>query len=168
MRHLVIALFGAVLLVSTLVSSGAVASDMDHHHGVVVEQAWARATPGAAKSGAAYVTLSNHGDEVDRLIEVKSDLAARTEIHTHVMTDNVMKMMKVEGGVEIEPGSPTVFKPGGLHIMFMGLNQPFVEGETLPVTLVFEKAGEMTIDVTVQSIGAMEPMKMDHDHSHGS
>lgn len=139
----------------------------DEHQGIVVEEAWARASAGAAKSGAAYLTIANHGDEVDRLISVASDAATRVEIHTHVMSENVMRMMEVEGGVEIEPGSPTVFKPGGLHVMFMGLKEPFVEGETFPITLTLENAGEMTVDVSVEGIAAMEPSHEDHHHGHG-
>lgn len=137
------------------------------HSGVMAESAWARATAGPAKAGAAYLTLMNAGHETDRLVDVKSDLAKRTEIHNHLMEGSVMKMAKVEGGVEVVPGSPTVFQPGGLHVMFMGLKKPFVEGEKLPLTLVFEKAGEMQIEFVVQGVGAKQPMNA-KGHSHGS
>ncbi|MEQ8319410.1 MAG: copper chaperone PCu(A)C [Rhodospirillales bacterium] len=164
-RILLIALCGLLLTVTE-----PRAHDMKHS-GIVAEQAWARASAGPAKAGAAYLTLANHGDEADRLVSVKSDLAKRTEIHNHVMDGGVMKMVHVEGGVEVTPGSPTVFQPGGLHVMFMGLNKPFIEGETLPLTLVFEKAGEVEVEFVVQGVGAKEPahgMHDGHNHKHGS
>lgn len=136
------------------------------HDGIMVEQPWARATAGPAKAGAAYMTLVNHGGATDRLLGAKSDLAARTEIHTHLMENGVMKMRQVEG-IEVAPGTPTVLQPGGLHIMFMGLKAPFKEGQELPLTLVFEKAGEVPVTFTVQGVGASQP-KHNHDHSkHG-
>lgn len=163
------ALFGATMALVGMLLVLATQAHAEHDHGaksIVVEQAWARASAGAAKSGAAYVTLSNVGDKADRLVAVDSEVAERVEIHTHVMTDNVMKMMEVEGGVEVEPGSPTVFKPGGLHIMFMGLKERLVEGNRFSITLTFENAGAVEAEVTVQSITAMEP-DSDHDHGHG-
>ena len=137
----------------------------------MVEEAWARASAGPAKAGAAYLTLSTMGHDVDRLVEVKSDLANRTELHNHIMEGSVMKMVRVEGGIEVAPGTPTVLQPGGLHVMFMGLKKPFIEGEKLPLTLIFEKAGEVNVEFVVQGVGARGPApRMNHDpqHKHGS
>ncbi len=132
------------------------------HGGLIVEQPWARASAGPAKAGAAYMTLANMGDKADRLIDVKSDLAARTEIHTHLMEGGVMKMIRVDG-IDVEPGTPTTLQPGGLHIMFMGLKKPFAKGEKLPLTLVFEKAGAIQVQFVVQGVGAKAP---EHDMQH--
>lgn len=166
MRILKYALLSAMCLFATFASA-----DSMKHTGVMVEQPWARATAGPAKAGAAYMTLMNHGQETDRLVGVESDLAARTEIHTHLMEDGVMRMRKVEG-IEVAPGTPTVLQPGSLHVMFMGLKAPFVEGQELPLTLIFEKAGEVPVTFTVGGVGAKQPEhKHDHGghkHSHGS
>lgn len=158
-------LFSICAVVFAVLASPSMADGMKHG-GIMVEQPWARATAGPAKAGAAYMTLVNHGHAADRLVGAKSDLAARTEIHTHLMENGVMKMRQVEG-IEVAPGTPTVLQPGGLHIMFMGLKAPFKEGQALPLTLVFENAGEVPVTFTVQGVGASQPMH-DHDHSkHG-
>lgn len=148
----------AVVCSFLLMASQSFAADMKHG-GIMVEQPWARASAGPAKAGAAYMTLANMGDKTDRLIDVKSDLASRTEIHTHLMEGGVMKMTRVDG-IDVELGTPTTLQPGGLHIMFMGLKKPFVKGEKLPLTLVFEKAGAIQIEFIVQDVGAKTP---EHD-----
>jgi len=159
----------AFLCAAFLVASHADA-DQTKNNGIMVEESWARATAGPAKAGAAYFTVANMGEETDRLVAVKSELAKRTEIHNHLMEDGVMKMRHVDA-VEVAPGTPTVLQPGGLHIMFMGLHKPFVKGETLPMTLVFEKAGEIDIEFVVQGVGAKSIQHNGHDghkHKHGS
>ncbi len=171
MKKMISAMKVAVIaLVAIFAANDSMAADMKHA-GIMVEQPWARATAGPAKAGAAYMTLVNHGQETDRLVGARSDLAKRTEIHTHLMDNGVMKMRQVEG-VEVEPGTPTVFQPGGLHVMFMGLKAPFKEGQELPLTLVFEKAGDVPVTFKVRGVGAGAPMQgHDHDkhkHSHGS
>jgi len=155
MRIFMTALICTVLLGISQASAHEVKSN-----GLMIKDSWARASAGPAKAGAAYLTIANMGQETDRLIEVKSDLAKRTEVHNHLMEDGVMKMRHIKA-VEVSPGTPTILQPGGLHIMFMGLNRPFVEGETLPMTLVFEKAGEVDIEFIVQGVGARK-------HKHGS
>lgn len=94
-KILLVALCGLLLTVTS-----PRADDMKHN-GIMAEQAWARASAGPAKAGAAYMTLANHGHDADRLVGVKSNLAKRTEIHNHVMDGGVMKMVHVEGGVEV-------------------------------------------------------------------
>jgi copper(I)-binding protein len=132
--------------------------DASHMNTLHVAHGWARATPGMARNGAAYMTLHNMGKTDDKLIDAASDVAARTEIHTHIMDGTVMKMRKVEGGVAFASGKEVTFKPGGLHIMFLGLKAPLKEGSTFPVTLTFEKAGKKTVEIKVQKVGAMMPM----------
>lgn len=127
---------------------------------IVVEGPWARASAGPARAGAAYMTFVNKGKETDTLVGVESDISKRTEMHNHLMEDGVMKMRQVEG-IEIAHGEPTVLQPGGLHVMFMGLHEPLKEGQTFPLTLVFQNAGKMTVDVTVQGVGAKG---MSHGH----
>ena len=116
----------------------------------MVDDAYARSSGAHAKAGAAFMMIVNHGAEDDRLVAVSSDAAQRVELHTHLADGNgVMRMIKVEDGIAVPAGGAAMLKRGGDHVMFMGLNQPFVEGETIPVTLVFEKAGEMTVEIPV-------------------
>jgi copper(I)-binding protein len=118
--------------------------------GIVVEDAYARASTPTAKSGAAFMVLMNTSDQDDRLIGAKSDVAARVELHTHrEIADGVMKMMEVEEGFVIPAGGSHMLARGGDHVMFMGLNEPFADGDTVAVTLVFEHAGEVAVEIPV-------------------
>ncbi|WIV50132.1 copper chaperone PCu(A)C [Marivivens sp. LCG002] len=100
-----------------------------------------------AKSGAAFFTIRNTGDTDDRLIDAKSDAAARVELHTHIMEDGIAKMRQVEDGFPIPAGSEHLLMRGADHVMFMGLNEPFVDGKMVAVTLVFESG--LTLDVEI-------------------
>ena len=115
-----------------------------------VENAYARSSGMGAISGAAFMVLTNTGAEDDRLVAARADVAERVEIHTHIEDANgVMRMVEVEDGIAVAAGESHALKRGGDHIMFMGLKAPFVDGETFPVTLVFERAGEVVVDITV-------------------
>ena len=116
-----------------------------------VNNAWAGATPGKAENGAAYVTIQS--PTADRLVSASTPVAKKTELHTMSMQGMVMKMRPVSG-VDILAGQPVSLKPGGEHIMLMGLKQPLREGQSFPLTLDFEKAGPRTITVTVEKAGA--------------
>jgi copper(I)-binding protein len=132
---------------------------------ILIQHAWARASIGAAKAGAAYLTLVNHGGAPDRLVSVRTPVAERAGLHSHTMEDGVMKMRPV-GAIEVAPGEPTVLGPGGLHIMMMGLKAPLVEGERFPVTLVFERAGEATVHVIIDKATSMHgPLQEHSDHT---
>ena len=114
---------------------------------ITIDDAYARSSGKNAKAGAAFMTITNSGED-DRLIGVTSDVAARVELHTHKENaDGVMQMLHVEEGFDLPAGAEHHLKRGGDHVMFMGLNQPFEHGATVPVTLIFEKAGEMTLEI---------------------
>ncbi|MEM7271178.1 MAG: copper chaperone PCu(A)C [Pseudomonadota bacterium] len=133
---------------------------------IMAMKPYAYATTHHAKAGGAYVSLMSHG-ATDRLVSAASDAAKRVEIHTHKEVDGVMKMREVEGPLTLSPDTPITMEPGGIHVMLMGLNGPLTEGETLDVTLTFEKAGEMTVTVPVVARDAAK--KKGHgDHSHGA
>jgi copper(I)-binding protein len=116
---------------------------------------WARATAGTATAGAAYMTLNNAGATADRLTEASSPVAARTEIHTHIIEGDIMRMRAVEG-VDLPPGETVEFQPGGLHVMLIGLTAALQEGESFPLTLTFAAAGATTVEVKVLQPGAIE------------
>jgi len=143
--------------VALLLAFTAQAGDMKHG-GIVVKDAWSRATP--ARSGVTYLTVFNHGEQMDRLVDVESPVARKAELHAHLMKDDVMRMRKVDG-IEVHPGEPAVLAPGGNHVMLMGLHAALKEGQTFPVTLNFEKAGKITVEVRVSKAGAMKPGNRD-------
>ncbi|MFW8594586.1 copper chaperone PCu(A)C [Cribrihabitans neustonicus] len=117
---------------------------------VMVEDAYVRVASKAAKAGAAFMKIANNGAGDDRLIEVRSDVAARVQLHTHEAGDGgVMKMRHVEDGISIPADAGHALKRGGDHVMFMGLKRSLEHGDTVPLTLVFEKAGEITLQVPV-------------------
>ena len=98
---------------------------------LVIEAPWARATPGGAQVGGAYFKVTNTGVEADRLIGGSLPTAASVEVHEMSMTDGVMRMRKLENGLEIKPGQTVELKPGGYHIMFMGLREGLKQGQPI-------------------------------------
>lgn len=117
---------------------------------LTVSDAYARSSGGFAKTGAAFLLISNSGPEDDRLIAVRSDAAERVELHTHLIDANgVARMIEVEDGIAIPAGSTQALQRGGDHIMFLGLTAPFEQGQTIAVTLVFEHAGEIAVEIPV-------------------
>ncbi len=151
--------FAAVLTVAALLPTTAFAAD------IKVEKSWARASAGMAKAGAAFLTIHNGGGSDDRLVAAKANVSRKAELHTHIKDGAVMKMRQVEA-IDVPSGETVMLQPGGMHVMFMGLNAPFKEGEHFPLTLVFEKAGEVTVDVSVQGVGA-KGMGNEDMHDHG-
>jgi copper(I)-binding protein len=119
-----------------------------------ISAAWARATPKGAKVGGGYLTISNTGDASDRLVGGASAVAKEVQIHEMSMVNGVMKMRPVAGGLEIKPGATVTLKPGGYHVMFVGLAQPLKQGEHFKVTLEFAKAGKVDVDFTTEGVGA--------------
>ncbi|MEK7245054.1 MAG: copper chaperone PCu(A)C [Pseudomonadota bacterium] len=124
--------------------------------GVTVENPFARPSVGAAGAGAAYMTIRNQGP-ADRLIAVSTPAARVAELHTHIREGDVMRMRKIEA-IEIPAHAAVNLAPGGLHVMLMGLHQPLKTGDTFAVTLAFEKAGAIAVQVPVKEMGAGTPM----------
>lgn len=127
---------------------------------------WSRATPDAAKVGGGYLTVENGGSTADRLVAVEIPFAARGEIHEMAVTNGVMTMRELEKGVEIPAGGKVEFKPGGLHLMFMGLKQPLKQGEKVKGTLTFEKAGKLDVEFAVEGVGARQGAATDPHKAH--
>lgn len=141
---------------------------------ITVSDAYARSSAPMSQSGAAFMAITNTGED-DRVVGATSDAAERVELHTHLKDANgVMKMVEVKEGFPLPSGSTHMLQRGADHIMFMGLTAPFEEGKTIRVTLTFEKAAPLEIEVPVdlQRGGAMNgKMEMNkgemkgHDHS---
>jgi copper(I)-binding protein len=121
-----------------------------------IDTPWARASAGTSRPTAAYLTIRNSGDRPERLIGVAAPAAGHTEVHGMAHEDGVMKM-RPAGPLEIPAGGEVELAPGGLHIMLMHLNAPLEEGGTLPLTLIFESAGEVTVEAPIAGIGADAP-----------
>lgn len=140
-RHFLVAAIAASLFAQS-------AAAMDGT--IMVEDAYAFSASPSAKSGAAFMMLMNHGEEDDRLLSASSGAAQRVELHSSAEDDaGVVRMAPIEDGIDIPAGGSAMLARGGDHVMFMGLNGAFTDGDTVPVTLTFEKAGEITVDIPV-------------------
>jgi len=146
----------AVLTVGLLTTAPARAEEIKAGD-LVITQAWSRATPGGAKVGGGYLTIENKGTAPDRLIGGASDAAGKVEVHEMTMNNGVMTMRPVEKGLTIDPGKTVKLAPGGLHLMLMNLKGPLKQGEKLPMTLEFEKAGKVQVSFDVEAAGASGP-----------
>jgi periplasmic copper chaperone A len=124
---------------------------------LVITQAWSRATPNGAKIGSGYLTIENKGAAADRLVGVSADVAGKVEVHEMAMNNGVMTMRPLETGLTIDPGKTVKLAPGGYHLMMFDLKSPLKQGDALPVTLEFEKAGKVKVSLDVQAIGAQAP-----------
>jgi hypothetical protein len=148
--------FAAAISVALLCAAPARAQEVKAGD-LVITQAWTRATPNGAKIGGGYLTIENKGSTPDRLIGGSADIAGKLEVHEMAMTDGVMKMRPLDNGLTIDPGKSVKLAPGGYHLMMFDLKNPLKQGDTVPITLKFEKAGEVKVSLAVQGIGAQAP-----------
>ena len=139
------------------------------HNGVVhlgdinISLPFTRATLPNAPVAGGFLTIENTGTEPDRLVSATSDIAGEAQIHEMAMQGDVMKMRQLADGLEIPAGETVVLAPSGFHIMFMGLKQALVEGETITVTLTFEKAGTVDVVLPIEAAAADAPTA---EHAH--
>jgi copper(I)-binding protein len=132
---------------------------------LVITAPWSRATPKGAPVAGGYLSITNNGTEPDRLIGGSFPGAGKVQVHEMTMSNGVMRMRPVVGGLEIKPGQTVMLKPGGYHLMFMRFKGQLKAGETVTGTLTFQKAGSVTVTYQVVSMGAPGPaggMHMDH------
>lgn len=127
-----------------------------------ISQAWTRAMLPGAKVAAGFVTITNSGRAAERLVSASSPIAAKVELHSMAVVDGVMTMRPIVGGVSVPAGGTVELKPGGDHLMLMGVSTPLKEGDRVPVTLVFENGEEASVELMVMPAGA-KVMK----HNHG-
>jgi len=143
------------LLIVAVVVAGLAGPAAAHEHGhgpIKIDHPFARATAPTAKNGAAFMKLMNNG-ATDRLVSAAADVSEVVELHTHIKEGDIMRIRKVDA-IEVVGGGMTELKPGGLHVMLIGLKAPLVEGARFPLTLTFEKAGTVTVEVEVKGAGA--------------
>jgi len=132
---------------------------------LVVSHPHIRATPPKAPVSAGYLTIKNNGSDADRLLNAHASFAGRVQIHNMKVIDGVARMRPQKDGVPIPAGEEITLKPGGLHVMFMKLDEQMQAGEKRTVTLIFEKAGKIEINMEVLSSEDLEKMSGEHGHS---
>ncbi len=150
--------FAAVFAATLSLASAAVAHDYTVGS-LSVDHPWARATPHGAKVAGGFLTVVNNGTVDDRLVSVVADVAEHAEIHEMSMKDNVMTMRPLAGGLAVPAGGEVALKPGGYHLMLVGLKRMLRQGESFAATLTFEKAGAVEVSFQVEA--------MTHGGGHG-
>ena len=139
MLSLILQRIFAAVLMGLMMLSPAMASDL------MFGTLQFRATIGSMPSSAAYLSITNHGAMADRLLAAESSLSLKTELHTMEVTNGVMKMRQIDGGIDIPAGATIQLVPGGFHVMLIGLKAPLTVDENYDVTLVFETAGKVKV-----------------------
>lgn len=127
-----------------------------------MDRPWLRETAPGARAGGGYALIRNTGKTEDRLLGGRTSVAASVDVHSMTMDGNIMRMRPVSGGLAIAPGGSVALKPGGYHLMLMGLKQPLKQGETVTITLRFAKAGEVPVRFRVEPID--HQLGGGHDH----
>lgn len=128
-----------------------------------IDHPWSRALPPVAKTGAAYLSIANHGKHDDELLGADTPIAGKVEMHEHLHQDGLMKMQQVQT-LPVAAGETLVFQPGGYHLMLFNLEQPLVAGEHFPLTLHFAEAGDVEVVVNIQA--DEEPKSAGDAHAH--
>ena len=136
---------GILSLLGLLPGSPLLAGDIE------ITDSYARASRPGALTGAIFMSIQNNGTLADRLMAAKSPTAAVVQIHKHVEDSGIMKMREVQAGIPIPAGGTHTLARGGDHVMLMGVTQELADGETVPLTLVFEIAGELVIEIPVDN-----------------
>jgi copper(I)-binding protein len=132
---------------------------------LMIMEPWSRATPPGAQTGAGYLTMMNHGTAPDSLLGGSTPVAAKLEIHQTTITSGIVSMRPAADGVPIPGESTVTLKPeSGYHLMLIGLKAPLNAGTHIPVTLNFAKAGAVSVDFTVEPLGARSPGAAEHHH----
>ena len=124
---------------------------------LVLSGPFSRATLPGAPVAAGFLSVTNAGAEDDRLVSATSDVAGDTQIHEMAMVGDVMRMRPLADGLPVPAGATVTLSPGGVHLMFMDLRRPLVEGETVEVTLTFERAGRITVPLAIGASDADAP-----------
>jgi copper(I)-binding protein len=154
----IVVAFLALLLGPAALAHGYKAGSLAIHH------PWTRATPAGAKVAGGYLVIDNEGSEPDRLLGGASEAGTAVEVHEMSEADGIMRMRRLADGVVIPAGGTVELKPGGLHLMITGLKRQLTEGEMVKVTLSFENAGKIDLELEVQAIGQTPAPHEDDAH----
>ncbi|HMS19494.1 copper chaperone PCu(A)C [uncultured Sphingorhabdus sp.] len=129
---------------------------------IAIGHPWTRETAATQTVGGGFLTIRNNGNVSDRLVSATSPSATEVQIHTMSMDGGVMRMRQLKDGIAIPAGQSVELKPGGLHLMFIGLKKPFKQGAKIPATLKFARAGSVQVTFAVQPVGSTAPMEAGH------
>lgn len=129
---------------------------------LTIEDAYVRATPPHTANSAAFMQIHNSSDTAIELVSASSDIAERVELHSHIMSDGMMKMRQVES-IMIDANASAELRPGSFHVMFLGLKSPLSEGNTINLKLYFNNGDEIVIDAPIKKI-TMQKKTMKHTH----
>ena len=146
----------AALIAANVASAGDKPSEI-RVGDLIIDRPWTREAPPSAPAMGGYLTIRNEGEVADTLMGGSTSFASLVEVHEMAVTDGIMTMRALDDGLEIAPGETVTLEPGGLHLMFMRLDNPPKRGETVAVTLNFANAGEVTLDMAVGAVGAKSP-----------
>jgi copper(I)-binding protein len=149
-------IFIAACIVMGVLASSAAAAHGYRKADLNVRHPWTRATPPGATIAAGYLEIRNSGKELDRLVGASTPYAERVELHVMVREGDVMKMREVQN-FEIPAGQRLTLRPGAQHLMIIGLKKPLALDERIPLTLRFERAGEIRVELRVQSADSKKP-----------
>jgi copper(I)-binding protein len=143
-----------ILVSALLLAVMSSASGHDYKVGSLkIDHPWSRATPKGASVAGGYMKITNTGATPDRLVGGNTEVAQKFELHQMSMDGGVMKMRELDKGLEIPPGGTIELKPGSFHVMMTGVTRPFVKGERVKASLMFEKAGKVDIEFAVDAAG---------------
>jgi copper(I)-binding protein len=143
--------FAFLAILAGLFASVAAAQEF-RFSGLVITEPWAPATIAPGQAGAVYLTLTNEAEEGEYLVGASTEIAAMAHLHETQVTNGVARMVPIER-LSLEPGMNADLSPGGIHIMLMGLTAPLTIGQSFRMTLTFEQAGPIKIDVQVRALG---------------
>lgn len=157
-------LFGFTLLAGPF-STAALAHEYSAGH-ITIDHPWSRPTPPGVPMGVGYMAISNHGDSAVTFTSATTPRAQNVSIHESTMKDGTMSMRPLKEGLTIPAGETVELKPHGYHLMLEKLKSPLKEGESIPLTLTFEGAPDMDIELNVESLdGGMQKKDKAMDHS---
>ncbi len=151
-------------LVAMALATASVLANESAAQDLTIENAWSRATAPNQPAGGAFLTIHNNTNAADRLIAASSPLADTVNLHRTINDDGIMRMRPADV-IEIPALGEVTLEPGGLHIMMIGLSEPLREGETVPLTLTFEQAGDVTVEALIHAAGTTSAHDdASHDH----
>jgi copper(I)-binding protein len=156
------------LLVGAALTAAAATTASAHDYQLAdihIGHPWARATPPQARVAGAYLSIENNGEKPDRLVGGSTPAAGAVELHSSEITDGVMRMRQLPDGLDIPAGETATLAPGGYHFMLIDPVEPLQDGARVPLTLVFETAGAIEVELAVEAMGAPEPDHSTMDHS---
>lgn len=162
MKQLIPLLFVSSALIASVLPTVVTANEYGHSN-IYIEHPWSRPTPPGTPMGVGYLVIRNHSERDITLVSASTPRAGHVSMHETLMKDGVMRMRQLKKGLTISAGEAVEFKPNSYHLMLEKLTEPLKEGESIPLTLEFEDAGAIDVELSVQSLDAdMKEPEMDH------